>query len=55
VIETRNMSPEKYLQIVSGNTHEREGGGVSFKARRSKSLISKPDSRRIVGGAYNST
>jgi hypothetical protein len=42
VIETRNMSAEMRLQTASGNTHEREGRGVSFNARRSKSLISKP-------------
>jgi hypothetical protein len=41
VIETRNMSAETHLQTVSGNTHEREGRGVPFNARRSTLLISK--------------
>jgi hypothetical protein len=42
VIETRNMSAETRLQTASGSTHEREGRGVPFNARRSKLLISNP-------------
>jgi len=41
VIETRNMSAETSLQTVLGNTHNREGGGVSFNARRSRFLFSE--------------
>jgi hypothetical protein len=54
VIETRNMSAETRLQTVSGNTHEREGRGVSFNAR-SKLLIQNHIGRQIVGDTYVST
>jgi hypothetical protein len=55
VIETRNMSAETRLQTVSGNTHEREGRGVSFNPRRSELLLQNSTGRQIVGDAYVST
>ena len=34
-IEIRNMSADMILHAAEGSTHEREGGGVFSKARRS--------------------
>ena len=38
-IEIRNVSADMILHAAEGSTHEREGGGVFSKARRSNGVI----------------